>query len=109
MRFFDPSAAAIANDWHNRVLSDHQWSPESAPGSAGGIQQGYFVRSGDIRAFAKPSQPPSPLLGPTYTDNPVAAHEKIAADLAFKLGLPIPPALLWDRGQQRSGGYRHCV
>lgn len=37
-------------------------------------------------------------------DHPVAAHEKIAADLAFDLGLPVPPALLWKREGPRSHG-----
>ncbi len=26
-----------------------------------------------------------------------AAHEKIASDLAYHLGLPVPPVILWDR------------
>jgi len=28
-----------------------------------------------------------------------AAHEKIASDLAYHLGLPVPPVILWDRGE----------
>ena len=27
-----------------------------------------------------------------------AAHEKITSDLAYHLGLPVPPVILWDRG-----------
>jgi hypothetical protein len=37
--------------------------------------------------------------GHDHPDNPyTAATEKIVADLAYNLGLPVPPVTLWDRG-----------
>jgi hypothetical protein len=37
--------------------------------------------------------------GHDHPTNPhTAATEKIGADLAYKLGLPVPPVTLWDRG-----------
>ena len=35
-----------------------------------------------------------------------AAHEKIVSDLAFALGLPVPPVVLWDRGEGGEGHVR---
>jgi len=35
------------------------------------------------------------------------AHEKIAADLAFDLKLPVPPVILWDRGPVNPGEERY--
>jgi hypothetical protein len=37
-----------------------------------------------------------------------AAHEKIASDLAFKLLLPVPPVLLWDRSDATATQHRWC-
>jgi hypothetical protein len=46
--------------------------------------------SGDL-GVQKPGKP--------VPDNPhTAATEKIVADLAYALGLPVPPVTLWDRG-----------
>src|SRR5206468_12857702 len=33
---------------------------------------------------------------PPVAQHPRAAHEKIAADLAYDLGLPLPPVVLWE-------------
>lgn len=54
------------------------------------------MRSGALRAFAKPTVPPKPSWGPQYQENTIASHEKIASDLAYKLKLAVPPVLLWD-------------
>jgi hypothetical protein len=56
--------------------------------------------SGDL-GVQKPGKP-SP-------DNPyTAATEKIVSDLAYALGLPVPPATLWDRGSS-AGAPRFVV
>jgi len=64
----------------------------------------FFVRSpmGDT-GLAKPgiSEPPVHRL-------PRAAHEKIAADLAFDLGLPVPPVVLWERPIAEPRQQRHA-
>ena len=36
---------------------------------------------------------------------PRAAHEKIASDLAYHLDLPVPPVVLWDRGESEPARY----
>ena len=43
-----------------------------------------------VRGLAKPGVPKGPM-------DAHAAHEKIAADLAYHLGLPVAPATLWAR------------
>lgn len=47
------------------------------------------MTSGTVNGYAKPSK-----IDNSPMPNPRAAHEKIAADLAFELGLPLPPVLL---------------
>ena len=47
------------------------------------------MTSGTVNGYAKPSK-----IDGSEKPNPRAAHEKIAADLAFELGLPLPPVLL---------------
>jgi hypothetical protein len=90
VRKFPPEAEALAKSWRDRPETAGPWKPTGNPGAAGGQAQGYFVTSGPANAFAKPSQ-----RDPSV---PRAAHEKIAADLAFDLELPLPPAILhsWD-------------
>jgi hypothetical protein len=81
----------VAKEWRNKVTTtDKSWEPtdEERPK---GEAQGFFVRSGTLRAFLKPSR-----CDPPYTKCPRAAHEKIASDLAHDLSLPIPPVLLID-------------
>jgi hypothetical protein len=85
-RRFPQEAEAIARDWRNHGESPDLWKPTGIPGVAGGQAQGYYVTSGPVNAFAKPSQHDLSV--------PRAAHEKIAADLAFDLALPLPPAIL---------------
>jgi hypothetical protein len=88
-RRFPQEAEALARSWREHVETADPWRPTGNPGAAGGQAQGYFVTSGPVNAFAKPSQrdtSPTPV--------PRAAHEKIAADLAFDLRLPLPPAIL---------------
>ena len=109
LRQFDPDMETLARTWRGEVCTSVKWQPEGAPGGLGGICAGYLVKNGTTLAYAKPSSPHDRKLGATYVNNPIAAHEKIAADLAHDLRLPVPPAVLWDRGQPKDKGVRHCV
>src|ERR1700722_664595 len=95
-RNFSDGTEAVAPDWYSQVTSDHGWTPDSLPGSAGGIGEGQYVTAGNLRAFAKPTSPRKPEWGPLHKSNTAASHEKIASDLAYRLKLAVPPALLWD-------------
>lgn len=108
-RAFSDDLEAIAQRWNEVVCTSDKWTPEGPPGEAEGISAGFYVRSDGVRGFAKPSVHPNPRLGSPHVTNPVAAHEKIAADLAHRLGLPVPPAVLWDRGKRKDGSPHLCV
>jgi hypothetical protein len=74
-------------------------APEQVlPGEA----RAFFVTAGQVAGFAKPGRNQPPV-----SEHPRAAHEKIAADLAFELGLPVPPAVLWERKGVVSGQERY--
>ena len=68
-------------------MSSDGWIQVGAAGAAGGEAQGFFVRASSADGYAKDS-------GGAFR----AAHEKIAADLAHELRLPIPPVVLWTAG-----------
>jgi len=93
IRRFQPEVETVADAWRKEMLTSLAWSSPGNPGEAGGQAQGFFVKCGALTGFAKPSkQPNEPADGP-----PRAVHEKIASDLAFDLGLPVPPVVLWRR------------
>ena len=82
----------IANDWRSRAMSILQW--ERCPNQAGlveGEAGGYFVQADGFprRGYLKPVKPHSDAATVSR-----AAREKIAADLAHDLGLPVPPVQL---------------
>ncbi len=82
----------IANDWRSRAMSILQW--ERCPNQAGlveGEAGGYFVQADGFprRGYLKPVRPHSDAATVSR-----AAREKIAADLAHDLGLPVPPVQL---------------
>lgn len=88
-RSFSADLEAIAKEWAAEAITKGDWE--------------------DLGPFAKTeSQPikvkhvPGGIIGvgkPCKRDDNVchAAHEKIVADLAYHVGLPIPPVILWDR------------
>lgn len=91
LRSFSPDVEALAAAWRDRVpcVQQDHCRHTSQAGSAGGEASGYFVTSGPINGYAKPS-----MIDTTPQPYSRAAHEKIAADLAHDLGLPLPPAVL---------------
>lgn len=105
MRPFDTSVEECAKQWRAGVEwqtvspPDLDWTIQGNPGDLEGVSAGYRVRCGEREAFAKPSK---------HLGISVAAHEKIAADLAFDLKLPVPPVVLWDRADRPDRLYRYC-
>jgi len=95
LRTFPPQVEHLAQLWRHQVLTTSSWAQVGDP-VPGAESEPFFVRSTDgFAGLAKPgtSEPP-------VRHHPRAAHEKIAADLAYELGLPVPPVILWQRGRQ---------
>ena len=72
-------------------MTTDTWSPT---GKTWGTNSRPFevTNQNNLRGVAKP--------GEGIADNILrAAHEKIASDLAYILGLPVAPVILWDRGE----------
>lgn len=85
----------IAESWRAEVISALPWQRASNQGDVG---------AGDLRGFpvVAPGFPGRGFLKPgiAIVDSQrksYAAREKIAADLAHDLSLPVPPAVLWRR------------
>jgi hypothetical protein len=100
LRRFDADVEACAKEWRAATAMALDWAIAGNPGGLEGSAIGYLVRCDRYTGFAKPSHD---------TGIPVAAHEKIAADLAFDLGLPVPPVILWDRGDRKDRLLRFCA
>lgn len=100
-RDFPPSVETLAAQWRTALNID-SWVP-----IAGQVTQteaaAFLVRNGQTSGFAKPGH-----VRVSVQDHPRAAHEKIAADLAFELKLPVPPVVLWNRRNAPAGQERHC-
>jgi len=103
-RRFDAVVEACAAEWRKVASTGLDWVPISLPGTALGTMAGYFVQHGELVGFAKPSRGPN-AANPV----PVAAHEKIAADFAYDLHLPVPPVDLWDRATRKGNLYQYCA
>lgn len=101
-RAFPEAAEAASQQWRAEVLTGLAWTVVGSPGERGGEAQSFFVRSGHAGGYAKPGRNQPPV-----TQHPRAAHEKIAADLAFDLGLPVSAVVLWDRGKVSSPNERY--
>jgi hypothetical protein len=89
-RCFAPATRAIDAGWCSNSSSGDTWA---LTGTAWGTNNGPLQvanRTG-LLGVQKP--------GHAHPTNPyTAATEKIVADLAAIIGLPIPPVTLWDRG-----------
>lgn len=80
----------IATDWRTRAVSTLSWNKcDNQAGARQGEAGGYFVEADGFprRAYLKPAKPHKDSIAR-------AAREKIAADLAHDLDLPVPPAQL---------------
>lgn len=82
------------SDWCRVVMTIDQWGSPSASTVRSESRPIWYRRETDgLRALAKPNS----IRGDGHCR---AAHEKIASDLANAIGFPVPPVVLWDRGQE---------
>jgi hypothetical protein len=89
-RRFAASTRAVDENWSTSASSNDVWTPT---GIVWGTNNGpvQLVNGHGLLGVQKP--------GHDHPTNPhTAATEKIVADLAYQLGLPVPPLTLWDRG-----------
>lgn len=87
---YPKQAQKIAMEWRASLFTEDDWDIDTAHKSAPGEAGGYWVNSAvnNSRAWLKPTKrcPDS---------EPRAGNEKIAFDLAFELGFPVPPVQLY--------------
>jgi hypothetical protein len=88
MRQFPKHIEAIAKSAFDTVVSDEPWTILGDPTPTASAAVLVEMKSTGARAYAKPANPASHF--PTVC----AAHEKVVSDLAYVLGLPIPPVVL---------------
>lgn len=82
---FATREAILAEEWQTLVETTGQWTlgDPVGTGESGSL---HITGEGGLCGIAKPA---------FQGDMPRAAHEKIAADLAHILGVPVPPVILW--------------
>jgi hypothetical protein len=90
LRHFAPSTEALDEAWCSCACTGdvwtptgHQWASENAPVQVSNAAGTVGVQKPGKVGVSNPHTP---------------ATEKIVADLARVIGLPIPPVTLWDRG-----------
>jgi hypothetical protein len=100
-RGFSAETETLADVWSTTIANTtDQWVPTGKVWATNS-QPIEVSNQNNLRGVAKPGNP--------IADKCLrAAHEKIVSDLAYVLGLPIPPAILWDRGEAHRGE-RYCV
>ena len=97
----------IAKDWRRDVVSALPWQRATNQNDlSNGVLRGYAVTAPGLprRGFLKPG-----LRLPEADGKCWAAREKIAADLAHELGLPVPPAILWRQADRLPHVEPHVV
>lgn len=83
----------IRDRWRKEVVSSEEWKPHSdtarpvKPGEAGG----FLVRSVQTGSVGY-LKPVNARAGPSR-----ASYEKVAADLAYEIGVNVPPVVLYQR------------
>lgn len=101
MRHFRTQPGSLPSQWRKAVTSQQPWTPKPELGQLSSAERPFWVSDGQTVGVAKPGK---------KAQKPVAAQEKIASDLAYDLGLPVPPVILWDRGSIPDGECRHvCI
>jgi hypothetical protein len=101
-RHFAPATAAIDTAWCESASSGDQWKPT---GLAWGTNNGPIQLENPTGIFGVQKPGDARQLSNPHT----AATEKIVADLAYCLGLPVPPVTLWDRGASAGAPRLVCV
>jgi hypothetical protein len=85
----------LADVWSTSVISTDTWNPTGKKWDSNS-KPIEVSNQNNLRGVAKP--------GIMINDRCLrAAHEKIVSDLAYVLGLPVPPVVLWDRGEAHAG------
>lgn len=93
----------LRGKWRRELFSDTEWRLDTYRSPAAGALSGVWLK-------ACPEAPYGAYLKPTtYSfDAPVAAKEKIAADLAFDVGVIVAPVLLYDSGHRFGAVQNEC-
>ena len=91
LRRFANTTRAIAADWSSRPFSNDTWTSTGIVWGNTNNRPLQVVNAHGLAGVQKPGhdQPTNPFT---------AATEKIVADLAHCISLPVPPVTLWDRG-----------
>lgn len=89
-RSFETATEELATSWSTSVSTRDAWQDLGAFG--GSESKPFRVQSGQFIGLAKPGERKGDGIAR-------AAHEKIVSDLAYVLHLPVPPVILWDRGE----------
>ena len=100
-RAFSQETENLARAWRDQTVTDWEWNPRPDLGILSGETNPFWVGHGDAVGLAKPG-----IRRQHIHRVPRAAHEKIAADLAYDLNLPVPPVVLWDRASVLPGEAR---
>lgn len=102
-RVFSQDADLLATEWSKYPEAPIPWSAEPGAVAQPGVEGGFWVCAPPRRGYAKP-------LATARADphqHPVAALEKIAADLAFEGLFAVPPVTLFERHGAPAGEPRH--
>lgn len=102
IRVFPPAVEEIARQWFQSAVADVKWTAGGARFSS--ALKGFEAECENARGVAKPG---SKNLDPSH--HAAAAHEKICSDLAYMLGLPVPPVTLWHRENPPAGHSRYVA
>jgi hypothetical protein len=94
-RNYSDETEALAVRWSGSKLTRDRWTiigkVTAVKGKPSSESQPDIAQCGPLQCVVKP--------GEKKTDDKCrAALEKIASDLAYELGLSVPPVILWDRG-----------
>ncbi len=102
-RRFSRAADDLSRDWYRIPEAPLPWVADASLPAAPGVEGGFWVTAGPIRGWAKPRS----LVAASIRHPPVACIEKVASDLAYYLGLPVPPVTLFERLQPPAGEPRY--
>jgi hypothetical protein len=115
-----PTLEEIRADWRRHPRNTIVWEKVAHPlyDSQGECKGEWVAADGfGYQVFLKPGKTGKEFqttLRPSHPETkplswPVAAYEKIAADLAYDLGLPVPAARVWERPDAPDGYCHYAV
>src|SRR5580698_10122434 len=86
-RRYDSHVEALSAECAQALLTDEPFAAIGTPVGGGTSAIPVKMQRSGLPAYVKPAR-----IGPA--NGPDAAHEKIAADLGYRLGLPVAPVIL---------------